>query len=161
MAAARRGYSGVQIALHWAVAALVVLAYLTSEGMGAALRGQSAGQPAPMAANAHVAFGMAVLLLSAARLGLRRWRGAPAAPGAPGTLAVRAAAWGHAALYVLTIGVPPGGALVWFGGMRALGDLHETAGNLLLILAAGHAGMALVHHYVLKDGLLARMIRPE
>jgi cytochrome b561 len=161
MPPARAGYSGPQIALHWAVAVLVVLAYLVSGGMGGALRAQAAGQVVPMAANAHVAFGMSALILSAARLGLRRTRGVPPPPGVPGSWTVRAAGWGHAALYVLLLGVPAGGALVWFGGQRSLGELHGPGGNLLLIVAGGHALVALVHHHVLKDGLLSRMTRAE
>lgn len=161
MALARAGYSGLQIALHWGVAVLVVLAYLVSDGMGEALRAQLAGQVAPMAANALVAFGLAALMLSAARLGLRLTRGAPSPPGNPGSLVVRAAGWGHAMLYLLMLGVPVGGALVWFGGQRSLGELHELGGTLLMVLAGGHAVVALVHHYVLKDGLLLRMMRPE
>ena len=32
--------------------------------------------------------------------------------------------------------------------------------NLLVILAAGHAVVALWHQFVLKDGTLRRMLRP-
>jgi len=35
---------------------------------------------------------------------------------------------------------------------------HELGANLILILAAGHAVMALYHQFVLKDGLLRRMM---
>jgi cytochrome b561 len=138
---------------------LVVMAYLVSDGMGGALRAQAAGQVVPIAANAHVAFGMSALMLSVVRLGLRLTRGVPPPQGELGSLPVRAAGWGHAALYVLMLGVPVGGALVWFGGHRSLGELHELGGTLLLIVAGGHAVAALAHHYVLKDGLLSRMMR--
>lgn len=35
---------------------------------------------------------------------------------------------------------------------------HEWGANLILILAAGHAAMALFHQFVRKDGLLRRML---
>jgi cytochrome b561 len=35
---------------------------------------------------------------------------------------------------------------------------HEWGANLILILASGHAVMALYHQFVLKDGLLRRMM---
>lgn len=41
-----------------------------------------------------------------------------------------------------------------------LGRLHGTTANLLGILALGHAGAALYHHFVLKDEVLNRM-RPS
>lgn len=157
----RAGYSGLQIVLHWAIAVLVVLNYLTSGGMAEALRHQGTGQPPPTMANAHVAFGLAILVLMAVRLGLLQVQGAPPPPGVAGSAAARAARGGHAALYVMLFAVPLGGALVWFGGVTALGDGHALAGNVLMLLAAGHALMALWHHYVRRDALLLRMMRPR
>jgi cytochrome b561 len=39
------------------------------------------------------------------------------------------------------------------------GDIHGFFANVLLILALGHALMALYHQYILKDGLLSRMMK--
>ena len=36
-----------------------------------------------------------------------------------------------------------------------------AVGDLLMLVVLGHALMALYHHYVLKDGLLRRMMRAE
>ena len=36
--------------------------------------------------------------------------------------------------------------------------LHETAANTTLVVAALHAGAALVHHYVFKDNVLRQML---
>jgi cytochrome b561 len=63
-------------------------------------------------------------------------------------------------LYVLMIGAPIGGMAIWFGGIESLGDGHGAAATFLVILASGHAIMALWHHFVRKDGLLGRMTRP-
>jgi cytochrome b561 len=38
------------------------------------------------------------------------------------------------------------------------GDIHETLGNALILIAGAHAGAALVHHFVFKDGVLTSML---
>ncbi len=154
------GYSLAQLALHWAIAALILFNYLWSEGMGGALRAHLSGAD-DSSGQVHVWVGVAVLALAGLRLILRLGRGAPEAPGQPGSLAVRAAGWGHGLLYVLMIAVPLGGAIAWFGGVAALGEGHALVANLLMVVAGAHALMALFHHYILKDGLLLRMMRPE
>jgi superoxide oxidase len=85
----------------------------------------------------------------------------------------------HLALYALMIGVPLLGMVYVFGNGKSidygliklalplkslLGDYsksarwwHETLGIGILGLALLHAAAALFHHYVLKDGLLAKM----
>jgi cytochrome b561 len=37
-------------------------------------------------------------------------------------------------------------------------ELHSWSANLLLIVAGLHAAAALVHHFVLKDDILRRML---
>jgi cytochrome b561 len=37
-------------------------------------------------------------------------------------------------------------------------NLHKTVANALIILAAAHALAALVHHFILRDGVLRRML---
>ena len=41
-----------------------------------------------------------------------------------------------------------------------ISESHEWGANLLLLLAAGHAVVALVHQFVMRDGALARMWPP-
>lgn len=156
----RTGYSGFQIGLHWLVAVLILANWFLGDMASEALRaGQTGFEGA--SGNLHVWIGIIVLVLVLIRLAVRILRGAPAAPGQPGSLAVRAAHWGHLALYALMIAVPLGGALVWYQGMKTMAEFHEIAGTVLFALALGHAAVALFHHYVLKDGLLKRMMRPE
>lgn len=68
----------------------------------------------------------------------------------------------HVALYVLLIALPVTGLLAWFGGFTQLADLH---GRLLKVLMWGLIGLhvlaALYHQFILKDGLLNRMRKPE
>lgn len=159
---ARRGYNVAQIALHWIVAALVIFNYVYSDDMGKALRDKLRGTETAglkLDAMIHVWVGVALLVLVILRLVLRRVRGAPPAPGSG--LPQRAALWGHRLLYALLVAVPFLGALTWFAGLRQLGDAHELLASVLLWVAGGHALIALFHHYVLKDGLLTRMARPE
>jgi cytochrome b561 len=157
--AARSGYSGLQIGLHWANAILIPLAWFSSDGAEEAWEAIEDGATAPSFVP-HVAFGMAILALVVLRLIVRLRRGVPEAPGIPGSLQVRVADWGHRLIYLLMIAVPLGGMSIWFGGMDN-GDIHGFFANVLMIVVLGHAVMSLYHHYVLKDGLIRRMMKPE
>ncbi len=152
------GYSRLQIALHWLIAALIVLNYFVSEGMEDAFDGMMEGTAASgLVPTAHVWVGVAVLALVLLRLLVRLVQGAPEPLGA--SVGDKAAVWGHRVLYLLMLAVPMLGAVTWFGGMDATADLHVIAVNVLMILALGHAAMAIFHQYVLRDGLLGRMMR--
>lgn len=151
--------------LHWAVAALVALAWVTGDLEGAGL-------------GLHVGLGFLVLLLSLLRLLWRALNRAPPAP--PGTPAwqERGARLGHFALYALTLAVPLLGLMDrWARGRpvspfglgplpapfapplgRLWGGLHELAANLLLLVVALHVAAALWHHLMLRDGVLRRML---
>lgn len=152
------GYSTLQIALHWAVALLIGLAFLTSGGAEEAMEVIEEGGTVGFLP--HAALGMAVFALVLLRIVIRFMRGAPAAPGVPGSWQVKAAEWGHRVLYLLMLAVPLGGMSIWIGGMDN-GDIHGFFATVLVVLAGGHAVVALVHHYVLKDGLLRRMMKAE
>jgi cytochrome b561 len=152
------GYSGIQISLHWLVAILIVVAWFTGEGGKAAMKVVEKGGTAGFVP--HVAIGLAILALVVTRLLLRLGRGTPAAPGEPGSLAVLASDWGHRLIYLLMLAVPLGGLCTYFLGLD-VGDLHELGANVLMVVILGHALMALYHQYVLKDGVLSRMMRPE
>ena len=155
------GYSPLQIALHWGVALGVLFNYFVSEGMedafDAAVEGEAMAEPAGFGIpGGHVWVGVAVLALVVIRLLVRRSQGAPAAePGFAGVLAT----WGHRALYLLMLAVPARGAISWCGGIDATAEPHALLANVLMVLAGAHALMALFHQYVLKDGVLARMLR--
>ena len=150
------GYSGIQIALHWLIAVLILVAWLSGEGAEEAMEAVEEGGTVGFVP--HVAFGLAILTLVVVRILVRLSRGAPAAPGVPGSLSVLAADWGHRLIYLLMIAVPLGGASVFFLGLE-VGEIHGLAANLLMLVVLGHALMALYHQYVLKDGLLRRMMK--
>ena len=152
------GYSGLQIALHWVVAILILVAWLSAEGAEEAMEAVEDGGAVGFVP--HVALGLAILALVVVRILVRLSRGAPAAPGEPGSLAMKAADWGHRLIYLLMIAVPLGGASVFFLGLD-VGDVHGLAANVLMLVVLGHALMALYHQYILKDGLLRRMMKAE
>ena len=152
------GYSGLQIGLHWLIAILIVTAWFTGEGAEEAMEVVEEGGAAGFVP--HVGIGLPILALVVVRVLVRLGRGAPAAPGEPGSLSVMAADWGHRLIYLLMIAVPLGGISVFFLGLD-VGEVHGLAANLLMLVVLGHALMALYHQYVLKDGLLRRMMKAE
>lgn len=155
----RHGYSTLQIGLHWGIAGLILFNYVFSDGMEDALDGMIEAGGSPLAtAGWHVWVGVAVLALVAIRLVARMIAGVPEPLAAPGSLMVRMAGIGHLLLYVLMVAVPVGGALAWFVGVEDAGDLHIYGANALMILAGVHAAASLVHHFILKDRTLVRML---
>ncbi|KUF09422.1 cytochrome b [Pseudoponticoccus marisrubri] len=151
-------YAPAQIALHWGILVLFALNVLIGDGMEEALRLRLDGAlPAGLSARVHPPVGVVVLLLTLIRIGLRWQNGAPALPETVPPLMARASHWMHMALYALLIAIPLTGMMAWGGGLRAAGEVHEALITATLILVAGHAAAALVHHFVLKDGLLRRM----
>lgn len=158
MSTAPSGYSRAQIALHWLTAVAVLVAWFTQEAMEETAEAvwEAGGGPFP---TVHTVAGFSAFVLILGRLWLRRRRGAPEPQGSE---RVRmAATWGHRLLYALVLLVPSLGALTWFGGFQDLGEVHELAAQALLVVALGHAAMALWHQYGKKDGTLMRMLRPE
>ena len=151
------GYSNLQIALHWAVAALFLFNYIVSDGMGRALRNFSqTGMNESTVALLHIIGGSALLVLMLLRVVVRLRQGAPALPQGPGWMH-RAAHLGHVALYAVLFALPLSGLAAWFGGIKPAGEAHELLINAALVLIIGHIVMALLHQFVLKDGLLDRM----
>lgn len=159
----KTGYNGLQIGLHWLIAALICTNYLVSEGMEDAFDAMAEGEGTGggLVSTVHVYVGLAVLALAVLRLIVRFASGAPDAPGDQGSIGVKLAGWGHKALYLLMILVPALGAITWYGKTEITADAHVIAMNVMMLLALGHAVIAIFHQYVLKDGLLARMVRPE
>lgn len=151
-------YSRLQVALHWLVAALVLATWPTGGGMGRALHQKLEGiypgfQP-------HVWLGIAVFATVMLRLAVRCAEGVPDAPAGSSDPEARARHYGHLLLYGLLVAIPLAGVATWFFGATGVAEAHALAGNALIWLAGGHALIALWHHYVRRDGTLARMLRP-
>lgn len=157
------GYSRLQIALHWAVALLILFNLIFSDPMSALWRQieQTGPMPVTSGALAHILVGASVLVLALWRLGLRHSRGVPAAPPGESLLMARAATAGHILIYVLMLALPITGLLAFYGGLPALAELHEGPLKALMwLMIVLHVLAAFYHHFVLKDGLLNRMRKP-
>ena len=153
----KTGYSGLQIGLHWATAGLIMANYLISDGMPEALDARMAGTVvAGLTPVFHIWAGSALLAVVIARVAVRFSVGAPASAATPG-LMDRVAAAVHWLLYALMIAVPALGIAAWFFGISQAADLHVLVMNAMMLMILGHAGAAMFHHYVLKDGLLSKM----
>lgn len=152
------GYTRLQIVLHWVIAFLIAAAWFTHDGMGRALRNRIAQDLSGLdGATPHTILGGLAFVFVLWRL-VVRWRmGAPQPEGAG--LQKTAAIWGHRLLYLLMFIVPALGAAAWYGKIPDLGEVHEVAGQTLVLLALGHAAMALWHRVVRKDDTLSKMLR--
>ena len=164
-------YDRTTIALHWTTAALVIVLWII---------GQTAdwfphGWINRDYWSIHVVLGFALALVIAWRLVWRSTGGRRLPPADAGALNVVAQAT-HYGLYLLLLAVIVLGVINAFVRGYNLFDLvnlpqigdralrkpithwHGLAANILLALAALHAAAALLHHYVLRDRVLGRMV---
>lgn len=173
---ARRRYSGVAMAFHWAIAILVIMNWQIAErahDFEGPLRGELMGY--------HKAWGMLILALTLGRLGWRLAHRVPPMPAHYAPWEKLLARTVHVIFYVLLIGLPLGG---WYASSLAgrpvdffglftipalpvgenrdlagrIFDLHESGGMLLIYLAGLHL-LGVVKHLVIdRDGELFRML---
>jgi cytochrome b561 len=168
-------FDAVAISLHWTIATLIVIAFSLGLTLDAFPK---AWEHAVV--NIHALTGIAVLLLSFARLGWRLGHTVPPMPPEVGPLMRRAAAVTHAVLYLLMILIPLIGipTLLFRGrgldfGIFQIGspfartreiygpltEVHELAAYALIALAVGHALAALYHQFIRRDDVLLQMLR--
>jgi len=166
-------YDGFTIVLHWATAALVVVLWLCAQIIDVF----PSGPPRIAARSSHISLGVVLAGVLVIRLLWRLTFGRSLVPGDPGLLG-RLATWVHWLLYVLLAVLVLGGLLnVWVRGdsffglfavpalspgdrwlRRLVGGVHELAANAFLILFGLHTLAALVHHFILRDATLQRML---
>ncbi len=154
-------YTRVQVALHWAVASLVVEQYATS---GAIVRTHTVhmiGQrqsPADLVLHAmHNRLGLLLTALMVVRLSYRLWAGAPTplAPGAGASPTARLASVVHGAFYCVLVCEGLAGAVASYLWWPA-SALHVVLFKVLLALLAIHVGAVLGHHLA-GTAVLGRM----
>lgn len=150
-------YSRPLIRLHWITAALVVVQLATAGAMAAAWDMRRPGGAPDLGPPGwlHLIGGAAILLLVAARLGLRRRHGVPPAAGGPWWRLT--ARLGHLALYAALTAMALTGVMAWAGGLESAAASHRNIRLLLLALIAGHVVAALYHHFIRRNGTLLRM----
>lgn len=152
------GYSRLQIGLHWLVFVLIAQQYLFKGAISAAWDRVTNGMEIgfdPLVLT-HIAGGALVLLFALWRLALRARRGVPEAIEA-NKLQGALSKLTHFGLYALMILMPMSGSVAWFGGVEAAAQGHNVMKIVLLALVALHVAGAFYHHFVLRDGTLARM----
>ena len=128
----------------------------------------------------HKSVGITVLALAVLRLAWRAFDPHPVEPAGMPRWQVLGARAGHALLYLLLFLAPLSGWLVdsasglrplyWFGLVqiphlvapdpdlkKIAEEIHESLFWILAVVALGHAAMAIVHQFVNRDNVLARM----
>lgn len=169
-------YDGATIALHWATAGVVALAYTFVELRELFPRGTP---ERAFMRQAHFSLGLTVLLLVLVRIGVRLRRPAPPITPAPPAVQRAVARGAHLLLYLFLLGMPLAGWLLlswrgdpvpWFGLTlpalagedEALGKWlrgwHGDIGRAAYVLIGLHALAALWHHRVRRDDTLQRML---
>jgi cytochrome b561 len=159
---APRGYSLLQIVLHWTIAALVIFQLLFNEPMQEAFDDRLDGDATDAMAGAmvHVVAGMTVLVLAIVRLAVRLIRGAPPAHDDKPAILNWIGYAAHFLIYFFIFAMPITGAVAWFGGVEFSGELHELARLILIPLIGVHILGALAEHFVFQNDGLVRMFRP-
>ena len=166
-------YDRVAIALHWIVAALIVVV-----GTLGLLHDSWPRHSQAFWINLHALIGLSVWVLIIVRLGWRLSHAPPASPPELGLLTRRLAYAVHVLLYVLLLVTPIIGIVtfIWHGrafdfrlfkvdfGVRAnraifhpTEDVHGYLAYVLFALIGLHVLTALWHQFVRRDRLLQRM----
>lgn len=171
------GYGRVSRLLHWSIA----LGIFGLVGLGWYMVGLTYFDPLyHTALTWHKAIGMGVLLLATMFLGWKLVSPSPAHPASLGLLQRRAAAAVHALLYFMMLTIPLTGYLIstsdgkpielaWGLAVPALFNVAPWLRDLAIevhywcaygttALAMGHAGAALKHQFIDRDGILSRML---
>ena len=169
-------YTNTAIALHW----LLAVGLVAIGAFGVYMHGLPLSPWKLRVFAWHKWAGVTAFLVVIVRLAWRLTHRPPALPASMSAVAARLAHVGHAVIYVLMFAIPLSGWLmssakgfqtVYFGILplpdlvahdRSLGNallqVHQALNLTLAVLVAGHAAAALRHHFIDKDGVLARML---
>jgi cytochrome b561 len=158
-----KGYSRIQIGLHWIIAALIIGQFVLHDPIVAAWDAIQKAETPDIGALVlfHVFAGSAVLALAIWRLVIRMRRGVPALPEKEAPVFKAFAHLTHWSLYALMIALPITGLATWFGGNATADVIHTTLKFPLLGLVALHFAGALFQQFVLRTGLMNRMLRAQ
>ncbi|GAB5470008.1 MAG: hypothetical protein Kilf2KO_30380 [Rhodospirillales bacterium] len=188
MSAVNERYTAIAIALHWLIAAAIIVQLASGLWMADAIDDPATQALAFQVYQWHKSLGLTVLILSLLRL---FWRLGHRAPGLPEGMKPweRLAAYAtHVFFYAIMILMPLTGwvmvsaskfglpTLYWglftwphlpLGSLaletkaqveEIFGSVHEFLAYGTIALLVLHVGAALKHHFVERDGVLARML---
>jgi cytochrome b561 len=158
-----KGFSRLQIGLHWITALLVVGQFVFHDAIVEAFDTASEGKVPVMTPLVwgHIIGGIAILLVVLWRLQVRSARGVPALPNGSPVWLIIGSRLGHLVLYGLLILTPLTGVVAWFGGLEVAGDVHGVLRIVLLLVVAAHLLGALYHVFIRRDGVTQRIFRPD
>jgi cytochrome b561 len=169
-------YSRGAIWFHWIIAALIGVNLAIGLLHGSLLDGVAGAIPL------HKSIGLTVLALTLARISWRLTHRPPRLPATLSTWERAAARASHVAFYALLLALPLSGwamgsagrearyPLRWFAlfdvprlpvsaQTAAVGDAaHSILGYAMAALVIVHVAAALRHHFLLRNGVLARML---
>ena len=168
-------YGSIAQLLHWLIAALILNQFVLARMADGASLVQQLGIMAR-----HKSFGMTVFALAILRLAWRHTNPLPPPPPGQPRHQQLIARTSHYLMYALLFMLPVTGWStssaanfpVSYFGLFTLPDLlapneswveplrltHELLFNALAAIVALHTGAALFHHFIVKDGVLKRMI---
>lgn len=169
-------YTPLAIALHWIIFFTIFCGWTLGQYMT-----ELAFSPQKLRlVSWHKWLGVTTFLAGLIRLAWRVYRPAPELPDTVGPLQRRAAKVMYVVLYMLVLLIPITGWLfssasgvptVYLGLVQlpdllpkdkavadVLRQVHATLNWVLFVLVCGHAGYALKHHFIDRDGVLARML---
>lgn len=167
-------YSKRMVVIHWLTLALLVAAWFLGESLAEATDGSKATLVEYIR---HIAVGAAVLLLTVIRLMFRSKDGTPPPMGQ--TVMDKVAKGVHHALYTTLFVLPVSGMVTVFSSDAGKGllagdagllpkedgyehvfahEVHEVLVTVLIALVVVHVLGAIKHQFIVKDGLMERMM---
>lgn len=152
-------YSRMQVILHWAIAALIVVQLVYNGPIQAAFNDRLEGGQLAVGGGAlvHIVLGSTVLGLAVIRLLIRLRRGAPPPHAGTPRIIALAGHLTHAALYLMIFAMPLTGLVAWFAGSEWAATLHEAGRLVFIVLIGLHVAGALVEQFVLRNNVFRRM----
>jgi cytochrome b561 len=169
------GYDGFAMTLHWLTALLVVTLFALAEIWGFVPRGTPLRHGMQ---SLHISLGVTLAVVFLLRVIWRNTGARRVVPleiglqhvaalvmhyGLYGLLAVQIVLgflyrWGQGPIGVFGLFAIPSPLVIDKATRHLVGSLHNYVGWLIIILAGGHAAVALAHHYLLRDQVLRRML---
>jgi len=152
-------YSRTQMILHWAIFVLIVTQFAFHDAIVDAFEAMIRGNPTstnPMV-SAHLGVGGVIGILTALRLWLRMETGTPEKSGNHPQIFDHLANAVHYSFYAILLLLPITGGFAWYQGSEAAANAHTILRAVLLILVLVHVGAALLHLFVWRHNVLARM----